>query len=268
MDENREEIENEVVPEGESASVERQSDLQESPQYLLKKIRNRWKYIVVLLVVFGIIIAGGIYLKNYSERSDPEYYVKHQGMGMKYFSQGIYDVAIEEFLKAQKSRPESFDPNYGLGLAYLKQRKMEDAVINLEKATSASPDRIDAKYSLAVSYQRMGRFEKALGVYHEIAKMEPDSPQVFSNIGVIQMKLGDHAKAIKAIKHAIELSPDYYPSYFNLAQVYLEEGKTNLALEQYEFIRESAAKKPETEKFVKLAERRLTELKQSKDKGK
>lgn len=268
MDENREEIETGIVPGGDSSEGERPLDLAEYPQDLGKGRRHLWKYIVILLVVLGVIIAGGIYLKGYIERSDPQHYIKHQRMGMEYFRQGLHDLAVEEFLKALKARPESFDSNYGLALAYLKKRNMEEAVKYFEKALTISPDRLDVQYSLGVAYQRMKRFERALEVYHKIAKKEPGSYQVFSNVGIVQMELGDHAKAIMALEHSIKLKPDYFPAYFNLAKVYLVQGKVDLAVKQYEFIRENASKKPETKAFVQAAEQRLSELKPSKDKGK
>lgn len=222
--------------------------------------RLPWKYIVILFVALLVVIPAGIYVFNYMEKSDPNYYTKHQKMGEDFFKEGNYGQAIKEFQKSVNAKPDAFAANYGLSLSYMRAQDYDKAVESFERTLKLAPDRVDVMYSLGVTYQKMGRLEKALQVYYEVGKKDPASYQVFNNAGTIYANMKNFDRAVQAFGASIKRNPDYYPTYFNLARVYEAQGKRDLASRQYKIVRERASKRPQTENFAKLAEQRLAAL--------
>jgi len=177
-------------------------------------------------MALGIVITGGGYLGKILERSDPEYYTRHFQMGGYYLKEEVFDLAARE----------------------------------LEKAVEARADSVDARYFLGITYQRMGKWEQALEEYRRLAEEGSDSYEVFNYMGIVYGKLGNRQEALQAFNHAVRLNPAYYPAYFNRANLYEAEGNIDLAAKEYQFIKENAAGKPETEEFARRAAGRLETL--------
>ncbi len=225
---------------------------------------NRVRKSIAIVLGILVVIAAGIYFRDYIERLDPNYHSRHQRKGIEYFNKELYGLAVEELSKAAKVKPDNADTFYTLGIAYLRQNKYEEAVDNLKKALNIAPDRLDAHYSLAFAYQRMDRLEASLQEYYLIARREPGSYQVYNSVGVLYIKMENVEKALQALNFAIQLKPDYYPAYFNLAKVYKLQGKRDLMLKQYRFIKENASKRPDTMFFAQTAAQKIAELKDKK----
>ncbi|MCK5087979.1 MAG: tetratricopeptide repeat protein, partial [Melioribacteraceae bacterium] len=126
------------------------------------------KYIVMLLMLFGIVLANEI--KSQSTRS-----LINEGVDK--YNEENYEEAGKNFLEGIDEEFETFEGHFNLGDALYKQ----------------------GKYDEALSY-----YKNALS----LAKDEFQQSKVFHNIGNSLLKNQKLEESIEAYKNALKLNPD------------------------------------------------------------
>ncbi len=107
---------------------------------------------------------------NRNELSDAMGYIKS---GDKYYDDGpgMYRLAIDEYLKANKFNPDNALLNYKIGRCYLHDNDKSDAIkylekaINLDARISLDMEYNDVNYLLAKAYHLDYQFDKAIEKY-------------------------------------------------------------------------------------------------------
>lgn len=240
---------------------ERIEELAERPETEIRK-RN-WKpliiFIGIAILLIGIIPAR-MYIKRFTERSDPNYYLNFQEAGMNYYKKGQFKEAAEEFENAVSRAPDKFETHYALGMTYMSLRRLEPAAKELIEALKIDHEHIPGHYLLGVTFQQMGKLDFAMKEYYIVMRSGKKTPPLFDNVGRIYLAKKGYDKAIYAFKRAIDLDKDYLPAYISLAKAYEAQGKRDMARIEYQKVRKIASTKPELRQFAQVAEKELAEM--------
>ena len=95
-------------------------------------------------------------------------------VGTEHSSQGMVDVAIEDFHNALRLDPEHLDANYRLARALGQKRQFEEAAEIFEKALALGPEVPEIHVDYATVLHELGRRGQALEHVREALRLRPD----------------------------------------------------------------------------------------------
>jgi len=85
-------------------------------------------------------------------------------------------------------------------------------------------------YEQARKQEAQGDLRGAIATYLEAAARAPDQPLILTGLGMAYLKAEDLTSARQHLSRAVQLDPDYYQSRMGLGYVYLDQGRTELAV--------------------------------------
>ncbi len=171
--------------------------------------------------------------------------VFYSNQGYEYYSQGLYDKAIDSFKKSIKVDSSAHYVHYNLAKAYEMSGMADKAIdehmdaIELDKSFAWSYE------SLADLYFRRGMYEEALSVLEEAEKNISDTNAVNSLSAsvsceyasyLINKAMDDYSKgskeaAYKQLEKAVRMEPGFSPGYYTLGYFYYADGRYDKAIE-------------------------------------
>lgn len=154
-----------------------------------------------------------------------------------------WEKAIAEYERALKAFPKDLTALTGLGLAHLESRNLEEALKLCQKVGQLTPDDPDALSRIADIQERLGRLEEAADTYMAVAEI------------YLQRQARD--KAIDTWSKATRLVPSHMMAHQKLAEVYVQRGRTNLALKEYLALARIFQHKGDDEKAIQFCQRAL-----------
>ena len=149
-------------------------------------------------------------IKMYEEalKWDPYLGEVYYQMGRTLQNRGIYNIALEYFEKAEKYVDHPDLPQE-LASLYLKINLFDKAAIKLKQA---------------ISYQ----------------KDEKSMVPMYNQLGAIYSRLKNYKQAEMAFKNALEIDSNYVNSHYGLASVYLQQNRSEEALQELQKVIELA----------------------------
>ena len=123
-------------------------------------------------------------------------------LGIQYFNEGKYELAVAELEKAIGHLGHS-DPEYALGMFYAAESHAHIG---------------SAKY-------HAGDLEGALDHFIKASRENPTYPDLFYRMGVIHHRTGNEEKAVEMLRRAIELNGSYFEAVCYLGVMLYERGE-------------------------------------------
>jgi tetratricopeptide (TPR) repeat protein len=171
-------------------------------------------------------------------------------LGLAYYSRGLPDRAVEEYLAALALEPGSAPALDNLGVAYTALRRPNLAVECFETAlkivcpksrppgTNAQEGREPPPHAMVHDnlgnlYREQGRYKEALTQLTLALDEAPDKAQYFIDRGLIYLDLHRCGDAIADFTGALSLEPSSYVAYTDRGNAYDEAGASLRALEDF-----------------------------------
>ncbi len=154
-----------------------------------------------------------------------------------------WEKAIAEYERALKEFPQDLTALIGLGLAHLESRHLEEALEIYQEISQLTPDDPDALSRMADIQERLGHLEEAADTYINVAEI------------YLQHQAMD--KAIDTWSKATRLVPSHLTAHQKLAEVYVQRGKTNLAIKEYLALARIFQHKGDDEKAIQFCQMAL-----------
>lgn len=178
-------------------------------------------------------------------------------------------AALETYHRLAAVRPDSHLVQFRIAAIHIAGENLAAAADALRKAVALKPDYIDAQLGQIGLEARQGNIENAIAISREIQKQHKKSPVGYIAEGDLLMQQKNAALAVKAYEHAFAMvknqplmlklhaslrqagrgkeatsrliqwvkeNPSDAPLRMYLAQVYLADGQTRSAIEQYEAV--------------------------------
>jgi len=116
---------------------------------------------------------------------------------------------------------------------------LQIAVTSLSKAISLKSDYTPAHYYLALAYERQGNLAEAISRMEAVSIASPYDVGVSLQLGILYLQQGKTDLARQEFENAIELAPNFANARWYLAAVYEQDGDIEAAIEQIKLILES-----------------------------
>ncbi len=117
---------------------------------------------------------------------------------------------------------------------YLKKAEFDSVVIISRQILSLEENHIEAHALLGAAFKGKGEEEQFKKEAALIKKMAPGSPLIFLNLATVYLARHDPSNAELAYKQGIQSSAEKTMLRMGLASLYVKQGKTEQAYEQYQ----------------------------------
>ena len=178
---------------------------------------------VILFVLF-------LFLPAYAEEEGG---VAYYDLGVFAYEDGDYEVAEKHLMKALEFDPDNPLYSHFLGKIYLRTARYQKAMNYFDAAWKANPDISELNYDIAFLNFKMSNYSKAADLFTEIVDEDP------SNILPHYYEL--YQTALDYFLAAAEKTPaNKANGYYYAGVCYWKTGKTEKAVEKFEYVRDRA----------------------------
>lgn len=175
---------------------------------------------------------------------DPNWPKVNTRIGDIYYMKGVYNSAIDNYLKALDEDPKDKEAHLGLGNCYAKQEMFEGAKTELQKAIELRPDYAAAYATLGYVYYKQSQFDDATAAVDKAIKMDSSLPEAYYYQGLIFGVLGTDTrdskkrldyfdKSIESFRRATTLRRDFPEAHADLGVAFYNRGSVARAVEEF-----------------------------------
>ena len=140
--------------------------------------------------------------------------------GRVYMALGKYNLAINDFNKAQAANPKSASLLINRGHAWKKGGKIELALNDFSQAIKLNPKASRGYLNRSMIYQEQNKNDLALKDLNEAIRLNPTFSEAYNNRGSIYLKQANYRNALADFDRAIKHSPGYVLPYVNRAALF------------------------------------------------
>jgi tetratricopeptide (TPR) repeat protein len=157
-------------------------------------------------------------------------------LGVAYFNLLQWDQSITILNDGIQYYQKSGDLYYWLARAHWEksgESSVDDVIEYLEESIDLNPQFKEKKSLSALGdiYRSIGRLDQSIYYYEELTRIAPNYGY-FIDLAKSYNEAGYSTKALNTLLFVIENWPEKQRTYFLLADVYLSQGKTDLACEK------------------------------------
>ncbi|WP_455365354.1 type IV pilus biogenesis/stability protein PilW [Kaarinaea lacus] len=184
------------------------------------------RFVTVLLV---IMLAGCSSIEKYkAEQAQNERLVETQvQLGVGYFEQGNYEVALEKLEKAIEVKSDYAPAHSAIALVYERIKKYDLADQHYREAISLSPEDGGAYNNYGVFLCNQNRPEEAEKYFMKAVKIPLyNTPELaYENAGACARRIPDAKKAEAYLSKALELNPQLPIALINMAEIRFDQDR-------------------------------------------
>ena len=148
---------------------------------------------------------------------------------------GKRDQALQCFLEAHAREPDVFEVVFHIGQAFMEMGEAEKARPFLDAATRSNSRSGPAFKRLGGCLDKLGMTKEAIQAYKRVVKINPADGESLSILGRLYAKRGESLGVASALcEQSVRLSPDDGVFRHRLGTVYLNQGRLDLALAEFE----------------------------------
>lgn len=141
--------------------------------------------------------------------------------GLRFYSQGMYQEALESFKEGLEADPRQYPLWARLGSTYVKLEQHDEAIEAYEKAVALSPEDPSLFQNLGNSYAAKGESEKAREAFDKGASLsaliDPAAAATnYYNMGVTFINSGRTQEAIEVLLKALEADPAHADAHYQM----------------------------------------------------
>jgi serine phosphatase RsbU (regulator of sigma subunit)/anti-sigma regulatory factor (Ser/Thr protein kinase)/TolA-binding protein len=107
---------------------------------------------------------------------------KHLILGLKFYQEHNYKLAVEQFLKVVKIYPDFKEAYSILGNAYYRNNQIEKAIKSYERVKQIDPFDADAYENTGVIFANIGKYEDAIKEWKTLLEFRPDRKDILKHI--------------------------------------------------------------------------------------
>lgn len=147
-------------------------------------------------------------------------------MGLQHNQQGKYQEAINDFSKhlAQSSNPNP-EVYRHRGFSYYYTKKYDLAINDFKKAQEIAPGKTDASFALGKIYYQLGKYQVSLSYFNKELSYRPLNSKALNDRGMVKCSIRDYDGAIEDFIAAFQLDSTFAMAYNNAgaAQFYNQD---------------------------------------------
>jgi len=123
--------------------------------------------------------------------------------------------------------------NFNLGYTYLITKENDKAAVQFQRTIDYNPEYADAFYNLGYYHYQNRAYLKAEQLWERYKTLRPNDPDAFQSLAEVYLKQGKTELAKSHLLQAIELNNQYSMAYFTMGELYLNTKDTEQATKWY-----------------------------------
>ena len=171
------------------------------------------------------------HLKTLGQMAGSDAIQVHLKIGLIYFEQERFDLAIQEFLIVLAAQPDAHRIGYFLGSAYAENGETEAALETFSRIPPEAESYVDARLYWAFLLEDENRLDEAIGVIKEALEHEGDDERLWGFLAALYEHGEDYEKAIECARKALDTAEHPAKHYFTLGVLYDKEGDLTQSIE-------------------------------------
>ncbi len=185
---------------------------------------------------------------------DSDYIVAvHRNTGLAYHLQKHYFQAIQEFQIALNKDEEVADLHLHLGEVLFDLEDYSAAVHKFRMALKIDPTMSQAYLNLGNIFKIKGETAEALELFQKAIETNPLSAKAYYDQAVLMKEQNQHIDSIVSFRESLRLAFDYLKARVQYGLVFLEQGRIDEAIEQFELVLEQQSNHEEAREYLSHA---------------
>ncbi|MDQ2871826.1 MAG: tetratricopeptide repeat protein [Candidatus Eremiobacteraeota bacterium] len=180
------------------------------------------------------------------------------GLGLAFLDERQYASAIENFDRCIRADRYGYSCNVNLGATYLEMGDTKGADKYLKIAHSLQPEQPEALVNFGYMADLSGDWKKAIGFYVDALAVYPYSIDAYIDLGYEYEQHKLYTLAESALTKGLAVAPKEGRLHFLLGQVFTDQGKNALAIEQFK-----AAAQTDDPDVRRIAQQKFSSLEES-----
>ncbi len=173
----------------------------------------------------------------HSIAANPGNAASHFALAMYYKVLEQYQDAIPSLLEVIHIDPENVQARFELAETYAELNRTEEQIDSYKHILELRPDHVPTLHLLGRAQGQLGRYEEALASLNQASNLDPDNARIHFDLGVTYHSIDRPSEEFQAYRRAIRANPRMTEAHYNLGLLLLDQGKRNLALDQYEILK-------------------------------
>ncbi|KAF9924322.1 TOM (translocase of outer membrane) complex component [Modicella reniformis] len=167
-----------------------------------------------------------------TDAEDPNIYYHR---GQVWFIGGEYESAIKDYLKSIELEPTFVFSHIQLGVAQYKLGNVTEGLNIFKKALKEFPDSGDVNNYYAELLMDQQQFDQAYERFDKAIKLKPSNPLPYINQALLVFQCRqDPATAERLCLQSLEADPECDVAIATLGQLFLQQNKTERAIEFFD----------------------------------
>lgn len=150
-----------------------------------------------------------------------------------YLTSNRIDEASKLDTRLVKQAPNDLVVSINHGRLLLVQGKHQEALGALQKAVTSAPDSAEAHYYLGLAYWQTGSTGQANGEFQQAVKLSPNFPLALRSLAQLSLVQNHLSDAQRYAQELVQKFPADVNDRILLGEIFLREGKSPLAEEQF-----------------------------------
>lgn len=179
----------------------------------------------------------------------------HYQMGVSYLEERNYTAALTELSEAEKFYPNVAELQYNLGRALMGRRRPDLAEPKFLKAIHIKPNYSDARNDLGVLYLETNRWDNAIQQFKAVKDdlFYPRHDHAAINLGLAYLGKGEYQQALAEFQAVRATDPRNPIVRVAIGRVLFAQGKTDLAIGEYQRAIDIASEYAQAHYYLGLA---------------
>ena len=169
-------------------------------------------------------------LRSFARRIDPSDAGAHNNLGVLYYNKGLYEEAVQAFMRALELDAKMLVAQRNLEIAYFSTGYYDKRVGELSERLRARPDDRDSRWDLGRTFALLGQSADAVAEFTELLRHHPSDIGALVQLGLAERTNGDLDKALGYLERALALEPASSVVNFYIGEVLYNRGVSEGAL--------------------------------------
>jgi tetratricopeptide (TPR) repeat protein len=157
--------------------------------------------------------------------------------GMSLAQSGQWSAAAALFEQAEKKSPNDDRPQHWLGRAYEALGKNEAALDHYRRAIMLTPKSAPSHLGIGRIQRAKGNSQGAMIAFSKAIQVDPNLAEGYSSLGQLELELNQISKAKKSFSRALSLDPKDPGARIGLAVIEIRDGKEKSGVAKLESLK-------------------------------
>lgn len=141
--------------------------------------------------------------------------INYLNLADEYQQNKMYDLAIENYLKAIEQNPDNPQIYNALAMCYYSKQDYISAINSYEKINDICPEYPSVYNNLGIIYSELKEYDKSIENFKKAIELNPEYAAAYNSLGNAFYNTKEYDKSIQSFNRAIELNPNYADAYCN-----------------------------------------------------